>query len=84
MAISIKKETLLTAQLVAALILVIVGCSLLIAGFIVNPLGVIHGTVLTAFGETCAFSGALFGVEYTYKYKLKIAQEHKEKTDNQK
>lgn len=53
----------------AAFVLVLVGCSLLIAGFIVNPLGVIDASVLTAFGEACTFAGALFGIDYTYKYK---------------
>ena len=47
-----------------------VGCGLLIAGFIVAPLGIIHSSVLTAFGEACSFGGALFGIDYTYKYKM--------------
>ena len=64
-------KTKFNLQLIAALILVLVGSGLLIAGFIVDPLGVIHSTVLTAFGETCTFSGALFGIDYTYKYRLK-------------
>ena len=61
----------LNLHLAAAVLLVIVGCGLLIAGFIVSPLGVIDGSVLTAFGESCAFAGALFGIDYTYKYKSK-------------
>lgn len=61
----------LNLQLVTALVLVVVGCGLLIAGFIVAPLGVIDGSVLTAFGESCTFAGALFGIDYTYKYKIK-------------
>lgn len=61
----------LNLQLTAALLLVIVGCGLLIAGFIVSPLGIIHGSVLTAFGESCTFGGALFGIDYTYKFKIK-------------
>ena len=59
----------LNIQLIVALILIIVGCSLLIAGFVVAPLGVIHNSVLVAFGETCTFAGALFGVDYHYKVK---------------
>ncbi len=61
----------LNLQLLTAILLVLVGCGLLIAGFIVAPLGVIDGSVLTAFGEACTFSGALFGIDYTYKYKIK-------------
>lgn len=65
------KNAKLNLQLTAALFLIVVGCSLLIAGFIVAPLGIIHGSVLTAFGESCTFGGALFGIDYTYKFKMK-------------
>lgn len=61
----------LNLQLIIAVLLVLIGCGLLIAGFIVAPLGVIDGSVLTAFGESCTFAGALFGIDYTYKYKIK-------------
>lgn len=59
----------LNIQLLAAMMLVIVGCGLLIAGFVVAPLGVIDSSVLVAFGETSTFAGALFGVDYHYKQK---------------
>lgn len=58
-------------QLCAALLLIIVGCSLLIAGFVVPPMGEIHNSVLIAFGEILTFTGALFGIDYHYKYKNK-------------
>lgn len=64
----------LNLQLITAVILVLIGCGLLIAGFIVNPLGIIDGSVLTAFGESCTFAGALFGIDYTYRYKIKNIQ----------
>lgn len=63
----------LNLQLITAMLLIVVGCGLLIAGFIVDPLGVIDGSVLTAFGESCTFAGALFGIDYTYRYKIKTA-----------
>lgn len=65
-----KRSTKLNLQLFTALLLILVGCSLLIAGFIVAPLGIIDVSVLTAFGETCTFGGALFGIDYTYRYKI--------------
>ncbi len=65
------KEKKLNVQLAVASGLCIVGCALLIAGFIVAPLGVIDSSVLIAFGETCTFAGALFGVDYHYKVKEK-------------
>ena len=63
-------NTKLTLQLFAAMLLVVVGCGLLIAGFLVAPLGIIDASVLTAFGETCTFGGALFGIDCTYRYKI--------------
>lgn len=68
----------LNLQLITAIILVLIGCGLLIAGFIVNPLGIIDGSVLTAFGESCTFAGALFGIDYTYRYKIKNIQKKEE------
>lgn len=65
------KNAKLNLQLTAALLLIVVGCGLLVAGFIVAPLGIIHGSILTAFGESCTFGGALFGIDYTYKFKMK-------------
>ena len=59
----------LTIQLLCAVSMIIIGCALLIAGFIVPPLGVIDGSVLIAFGEILTFVGALFGIDYHYKCK---------------
>ena len=59
----------LTIQLACAVAMVVLGCSLLTAGFIVPPLGVIDGSVLIAFGEILTFVGALFGIDYHYKVK---------------
>ena len=50
-------------QLVLASLLVACGLGLLFAGFFLPPEGEIHGSVLVAFGETCTFAGALFGVD---------------------
>ena len=59
----------LTIQLLCAVSMIIIGCTLLIAGFVVPPLGVIDGSVLIAFGEILTFVGALFGIDYHYKSK---------------
>ena len=59
----------LTLQLICAVAMVVIGSSVLIAGFIVPPLGVIDGSVLIAFGEILTFVGALFGIDYHYKSK---------------
>lgn len=67
-----NKKTRLSIQLFVAVGLVVIGCGLVISGFLVPPLGVIDSSVLVAYGETCAFAGALFGVDYSYKYKMHI------------
>ena len=56
-------------QLLSAILMIVIGCSLLIAGFVVPPLGVIDSSVLIAFGEILTFVGALFGIDYHYKSK---------------
>lgn len=56
-------------QLCSAIFLITVGCGLLIAGFILPPSGEIHNSVLVAFGEILTFAGALFSIDYHYKYK---------------
>ena len=56
-------------QLCSAIFLITVGCGLLIAGFILPPSGEIHNSVLVAFGEILTIAGALFGIDYHYKYK---------------
>lgn len=60
----------LDLRLVVAVILTIVGSGLLIAGFIVPPLGMIDSSVLVAFGETSTFVAALLGIDYNYKYQM--------------
>lgn len=66
-----KEVNKLSLQLSMAVILVIFGIALITASFIVPPLGVIDSSVLVAYGETLTFVGALVGVDYTYKYKIK-------------
>lgn len=60
----------LNHRLTIAVILTIVGCGLLIAGFIVPPLGIIDSSVLVAFGETSTFVAAILGIDYNYKYQI--------------
>ena len=60
----------LDLRLVIAVLLTLVGSGLLIAGFIVPPLGIINGSVLVAFGETSTFVAALLGIDYNYRYQM--------------
>ena len=61
----------LTVQLIIAILLTMSGIVLLFSGFWIDPQGLIDNSVLVAFGEISTFAGALFGVDYTYKFKIK-------------
>lgn len=63
-------ENKLRIQLVVACFMCFVGVSLLIAGFVVPPIGIIDHSVLIAVGEILTFVGSLFGIDYNYKYKM--------------
>jgi len=58
-----------SCQLIVALLLTVAGIVLLFLGFFFAPQGEIHNSVLVAFGEVSTFSGALFGVDYSYRAK---------------
>lgn len=56
-------------QLGIATFLAVAGMALLFMGFWYAPEGEIHHSVLIGFGEVSTFAGALFGVDYSYKYR---------------
>lgn len=59
--------TRIKTELTSAILLVAVGAFLLIAGLFIPPMGVIHPSVLVAFGEVAVFAGSLFGIDLHYK-----------------
>lgn len=74
----------MTIQLWLGAVLTIFGIILLMVSFCVPPLGVIDASVLAAVGEVFTFSGALIGIDYTYKYKrFKIEDERFERKDRE-
>lgn len=62
------KISKMTVQLWMACLMCVAGIVLIFSGFWVNPEGEIHNSVLVAFGEVITFSGALFGVDYSYRW----------------
>lgn len=66
-----KPHLSLGCQLWVAVLLSLAGVVLLFMGFWCSPTGEIHNSVLVGFGEVSTFSGALFGVDYSYKYKVR-------------
>lgn len=78
----IKKQVLmrkrLNVQLWVAVFLTIAGVVMLFCGFWVAPVGEIDHSVLVAYGEISTFAGALFGVDYTYRFKRYLNDNNKE------
>ena len=62
-------------QLITAAILAIGGLVLLFCGVYITPQGEIHESLLVGFGEVATFAGALFGIDYTYKFKQRHGNE---------
>ena len=63
------KERIL--QLVTAAILSVGGLALLYVGALIAPQGEIHESILVGFGEVATFAGAIFGIDYTYRWRQK-------------
>ena len=66
----------LNIQLVTAAVLSVGGLVLLFCGVFIAPQGEIHESLLVGFGEVATFAGALFGIDYTYKFKQRHGNEH--------
>ena len=58
-------------QLITAAVLAVSGMIMLYCGMFIAPQGELHESVLVAFGEVATFAGALFGIDYTYRFKNK-------------
>ncbi len=58
-------------QLLTAAVLAVSGTIMLYCGMFIAPKGELHESVLVAFGEVATFAGALFGIDYTYRFKNK-------------
>ena len=66
-----QTELQFKAQLISASVVLVVGCFLIVFGFMTPPLGIIDSSVLVAFGEALSFVGAILGIDYHYKYKYR-------------
>ena len=58
-----------TLQLIIAAVMAIGGLVLLFCGVFIDPQGEILNSLLIGFGETATFAGALFGIDYTYRFR---------------
>lgn len=48
----------------------LIGVLLTIAGFIVNPIGEVHASILTSLGVFLTFSGSIIGIAQHYSMEL--------------
>lgn len=62
-----KLEKIARAELVTAICLLVFGCIMITAAFIVPPTAEIHPSVVGVFGEILSFVGAVMGFDYSYK-----------------
>lgn len=65
-----NRQSRMTIQLICACLMTVAGLVLIFMGLWIAPRGEIHNSVLVAFGEIITFAGALFGVDYSYRYKM--------------
>lgn len=63
------KHVKLKWMIICAVILVMIGCTLIIMGIFLPPIGEIHPSVLTALGEVFTFSASLWGLNTHYRIK---------------
>lgn len=74
----------ITLQSVIAGVVILAGLVLIFLGFSADPIGEIHPSVLTAFGEASTLGGALLGVDASYKTKMyTLDNEYKLKRANE-
>lgn len=78
-----KHSTKLILQFIFAWLLMVIGVVLLFFGFFVDPLGEIHPSVLTAFGEISTLVGAILGIDYRYKFKTEELDRMSRKKENE-
>ena len=71
-------------QLITAAVLAIGGLVLLFCGVYIAPQGEIHESLLVGFGEVATFAGAIFGIDYTYRWRQKHVGNNSTKTDEPK
>lgn len=58
-------------RLWVASVLTVCGMMLLFMGFWVKPIGEIHQSILLAYGEVMTFVGALIGIDYAARERMK-------------
>ena len=64
------KEARNNIQIYSAILMLAFGAGMCIAGFIVEPLGVISNSVLMIFAQCLIYAGSAMGIDYYVNMKL--------------
>lgn len=67
-------------QFIASIVVLVAGLALIFISLLLEPVGIIHYTVLTAVGMLLSFTGAVWNLDLKFDYKtneLKYDYEHK-------
>ena len=68
----------MTLEFLFGFICALIGLGLLWTSLFIPPVGIIDASVLAAVGEVLTFSGALVGIDYSYRFKhFKIENDNK-------
>lgn len=69
MNISLSQKQKMTIEFFFGFICALIGIGLLWTSLFIPPVGIIDASVLAAVGEVLTFSGALVGIDYSYRFK---------------
>ena len=71
----------MTLEFLFGFICALIGIGLLWTSLFIPPVGIIDASVLAAVGEVLTFSGALVGIDYSYRFKHFKLENGKKKYD---
>ena len=81
MNISLSQKQKMTLEFLFGFICALIGIGLLWTSLFIPPVGIIDASVLAAVGEVLTFSGALVGIDYSYRFKHFKLENDKQKDD---
>lgn len=70
------KETKDSLAVISAIMMLVFGAGLCVAGFIVDPLGIIDNSVLWIMGQCLLYAGSIFGIGMYVKATVKDEIQH--------
>ena len=81
MNISLSQKQKMTLEFLFGFICALIGIGLLWTSLFIPPVGIIDASVLAAVGEVLTFSGALVGIDYSYRFKHFKLENDRQKDD---